>query len=112
MLPACDPIVAETAQALGENARGKVGEALAIGEDEESAIVGDEKEPASALAGRPPDALVATLQVEGGGAEGQKGHPLAVELGNVAEMLPYERGAMEVVAFLEELVEAFPFILA
>lgn len=40
--------------------------------------------------------------MEGGGAEGQKGNPLAVELGNVAEMLPTERGPMEVVAFLEE----------
>ena len=50
MLPTGKPVLAQAAQAQAEDARGEVGKAVAIGEDEEAAVVGDEGEATGALA--------------------------------------------------------------
>ncbi len=42
MLPTGKPVIAQAAQAHGENARGEVWKPLPICEDEEAAVVGDE----------------------------------------------------------------------
>jgi hypothetical protein len=49
--------------------------------------------------------------VERGGTEGAECDPLAVEFSDVAQVLTNEDGAMEIVAFLEEEIEAFAFVI-
>src|SRR5207249_391618 len=48
---------------------------------------------------------LAEFEVEGGGAEGEQGDPLAVEFGNVTEGLAREAGAGQIMLVLQETVE-------
>ncbi len=49
--------------------------------------------------------------MERGGTTSDECDPLVVEFGDVAQVLTIEDGAVEVVAFLEEKIEALPFVL-
>jgi len=42
MIPTSKPIIAEASKAQAEDARGEVGQTLAIGQNEQAAVVGDE----------------------------------------------------------------------
>ena len=56
--------------AQAEHARGEVGIPLALGQDEEAAVIDDQAEAAGALARGPAEPGFAGLEMEGGGAEG------------------------------------------
>ena len=51
MFPTIKPVLAEASQAQAEDARGEVGQALAIGQNEKAAVVGDEGQATGSLAG-------------------------------------------------------------
>ncbi len=99
-----EPVVAEPAQRESQDARGEVGQLFAVREDEEAAIVGDQTEPAGALARGPADPAVAGLEVEGGDTEGEQGDPSAVEFADIAKAGAVERGLVEVRVGLEPAV--------
>jgi len=105
MAPLRLPIGAEAAQGQAEHARGQVGITGAFGQDEEAAVVDDKEPAAGVLARRPPQPALAALEMEGGGAEGEQGDPLAVEFGDVAQRLAGEAGIGQVMLVCERLVK-------
>lgn len=82
---------------------------MAAVEEEEAGVVGDQGEAAFLLRGGPADPRFAGLEVEGGGAPGQQGEPLALVFGHVAELFADEGSASQVVLGDEQLVEALAF---
>ena len=99
------PVLTEPAQAQAEHARGEMGITLPFGQDQEAAVVDDQAEAAGALARSPAQPGFAGLEMEGGGAEGEPGDPLAVELGDVAKGLAGPASAGQVVLGFEAAVE-------
>ena len=112
MAPLRLPVGAEPAQAQAEHAGAQIGITLAFGQDEEATVIDDEEPAAGALAGRPAQPVLPALEMEGGGAEGEQGDPLAVEFGDIAEGLAGQAGAGQIVLLFEGAVEGLVFVLA
>ena len=101
------PVVGEAGAAEGEHAAGQVG-AIHAGQDEKSGVVGHQGEAAAALGGVPAHPLLTVLEVVGGGAPAQQGHPLAIHFGHVAQLFADHHVALEIVMVFHQLAEAFP----
>lgn len=80
-----------------------------MGRDQETAVVDHQKQSADPLARSPGDLLIRGFEVRICPAEAQQGHPLVIGLGYVAEAASAQAGVVEVVMFLEQLVETGPF---
>ena len=85
MLPAVLPIHAQATQAQAKHARGKIGIALPLRQDQEAAVVYDESKAARPLARTPSDPSFTSLQVQRASAEANESKPLSVKLGHVTE---------------------------
>ena len=64
------------------------------------------------MARTPTNPVLAALEMEGGGAEGEPGDPLAVELGDVAEGLAGQAGIGQIMLSFQRTVEDFAFVVA
>jgi len=112
MAPPGLPIVAEPAQTDAEHARGQIGIALTLGQDQEPAVVDHEEQSAGARAWGPANPLLAALQMEGSRTEADERDPLTVEFGHVAEGLTRQAGAGQVVLMFQAVVELVAFLVA
>ena len=82
-----------------------------VRQDQEAAVVDHQMQPPDPLVRSPADPLIPGFDVRGRPAEAQQGHPLAIELGHVAEGASARAAVVQVVVFFEQLVEAEPFAL-
>lgn len=105
MLPAFLPVRAQAAQTQPEHARGQIGETLALGQDEEAAVVDDHGQAPGALAGTPAEPRFPRLEMERGGAESNQGDPLAVKFGHIAQRLAGQHGLVQVMLLLQQAIK-------
>jgi hypothetical protein len=95
MTPALQPVGGEPPEHELHKPADQIG-AVAVRKHQQARIVGQERTAAPALLGRPADALIPRLEMEGGSAPGGHGQPPALEGGGVAQMLPDESGLVQV----------------
>ena len=100
----------QAAQTQPEDTRGQIGKALALGQDEEAAVVDDQAQTARALTRTPAKPRFARLEMKRCGAESDEGNPLTVELGHVAQRLAQQQGLMQIMFFLEQPVKLGPLV--
>ena len=101
------PIVGQSGAAQCEYAAGEIG-AIRPREDEESGVVSDQREAATALGNIPSDPFFAILEVVRRRAPREQGQPLPIHLGDISELFADEDIALEIVMFLHQLAETLP----
>ena len=111
LLPTLLPILGDASQRQTQDFRCQIGMALPLDEEQKSAVVNDETQPPSPLPGTPAHPFFPLLQMRGRTAECQNRHPVAIQLGDVAQVAASDSRALKVVLGFESLIESLPFLL-
>ena len=85
-----------------QHARGQIGIALALGQDQKPAVVDDQPKPAGALARTPANPALARFEMQGRGTEGQQRDPLPVQFGHIAQRLANQSAALKIMFLLKQ----------
>ena len=111
LLPTLLPILGDPSQRQTQNFRCQVGMALPLDEEQKPAVVDNESQSPSPLPGTPAHPFFALLQMRGRAAECQDRHPVAIHLGDIAQVAASDSRALEVVLAFEQLIESLSFLL-
>ena len=68
-------------------------------------VVGQKRPPGAPLLRRPADELIARLEMKSRRAPRRQRQPLPAMADDVAQMLPHQRGRMQIMMFLDQLIE-------
>ena len=77
---------------------------MALGQNQQTRVVGQQGAPAPALLEIPADELIPVFEMESRAALGRQGQPLALVGGHVTQLLPHQRGVLQIVMLDDELV--------
>src|SRR5882724_11095240 len=79
---------------------------MTIGQNQKARVIDDQRQAAAALFGCPGNELFSVTQIEGAGTEGDQGQPLSAVGGDVAKVLPNQRGRLKVMMLDDQTIEA------
>jgi hypothetical protein len=99
------PVRAQSREVEGEDARGEI-RTIDSRQNREAAVVGDQREPASALARAPADPSVAILEVIGRRTPAQQRQPFPLKHGHVTAPFAHQLAVMQVMMSLHQCVIA------
>ena len=85
----------------------QIGKTLSIHQDDKPTVLGQKVQPPLALLLRPFDGLIASFQVQGGGAPADQGQPAALGVGDhLAQLFADQGGALEIMVLANQSVPA------
>jgi len=77
---------------------------MAVGQDQQARVVGDETAAAATLLGRPADELIPRFEMQRGRAPGGHGQPLALVEQSIAQLLAHQSRVVQVMMLHDQLV--------
>ena len=100
------PLARQLAQAQAEHARGQMGAATGLAQQQETRLIGHQEQPLAALQGTPADPAVAGGAVQRGGMPADQSQPALAVHGDLAQALATEVAEAEIVPLAHQLVPA------
>jgi hypothetical protein len=83
---------------------------LAVGQNQETAIVDHQAQPPCPLTWRPPNLMLAGFGMRSRSAEHDQGHPLPVDFADITQAWPSDTGTVEIMLSFQQRVETLALI--
>src|ERR1043166_7546389 len=112
MPPPLLPVSAEPTQNQAQYPRREIGIALALRQNQESAVVGDHPKPSSPLPRAPANPALTRFKMQRRCTESQQRNPLAIHLRHIPHPLTDQNAALKIMLLLQVVVEPAQFLLA
>ena len=109
MAPALLPIIGKAREHELHEPADEIG-IMALGQNQQAGVVGQERQPPAPLLLRPADEGVTRFEVQGGGAPGGQPQPLALVGGDITDVFAHDTGVFEVVMLDDDLVKSLDFM--